>query len=264
MVRCNHWPMRPPLSRLGVLLLSVVTLVATPTGARAQQAPTGAPVNADDAKRLGDDAMVALRYEEALGHYRRAYEANKSPALLYNMGRAYEGLADFPKALDAIEEFSEKAPPELKARVAKLDTLLEDLRRRVTTIIVSTSVAGAEVRLGNKVIGTTRSGQTILRVNAGAQLMSVTHKDYFPFEKSMPLLAGKIETIEVPLSSRSAGALLVVTSPISGAEVSAATFRPRLPQSPVSTAYRCDAMATIPPKRASSSFPASASSSISR
>ena len=211
--------MRRPLSRLGVLLLSVA-LLATPSAALAPQPPTGAPVNADESKRLGDDAMVALRYEEALAHYRRAYEANKSPALLYNMGRAYEGLAEFPKALDALEEFSEKAPPELKARVPKLDTLLGDLRKRVATIIVSTSVPGAEVRLGNKAIGTTREGQTILRVNAGAQVLSVTHKDYFPFEKSLPLLAGKIETVDVQLSSRSAGALLVVTSPISGAEVS--------------------------------------------
>ncbi len=210
--------MRRPLSRAGVLVLSLA-LLSAPTAASAQQPPEAAKTAPDEAKRLGDDAMVALRYEEALAHYRQAYEANKSPALLYNMGRAYEGLADFPKALDALEEFSEKAPPDLKARVPKLDSLLSDLRKRVATIIVSCPVAGAEVRLGSKVIGATREGQTVLRVNAGAQVISVTHKDFFPFEKPLTLVAGKIETVDAQLASRSAGALIVVTSPINGAQV---------------------------------------------
>ena len=211
--------MRRPPSRAGLLLLSVA-LLTSPTAAFAQPPPDGATARPDEAKRLGDEAMVALRYEDALAHYRRAYDANKSPALLYNMGRAYEGLADFPKALDALEEFSEKAPADLKARVPKLDSLLSDLRKRVATVIVSCPVSGAEVRLGNKVIAATREGQTILRVNAGAQVMSVTHRDFFPFEKPLVLAAGKIETVDAQLSSRSAGGLIVVTSPILGAQVS--------------------------------------------
>jgi hypothetical protein len=214
--------MHRPLPRLGVLFLASFVLV-TPTAALAQPSPAGPPAassgNADELKRQGDEAMVALRYEEALAHYRRAYDLSANPALLYNMGRAYEGLGEFPKALDALEGFVEKAPPELKARVPKLETLVNDVRNRVATIIVSAPIAGAEIRLGNKVVGTTRQGQTILRVNAGAQVMSVTHKDYFPFERPLGLTAGKIETVDAQLASRSAGALLVVSSPISGAEV---------------------------------------------
>src|SRR4051812_42541264 len=79
--------------------------------------------SAEEEGQKGDAAMVALRYQEALDNYRKAYELTKSPALLYNMGRAYEGLAEFPKALDALEEFSDKAPRELLARVPKLDEL---------------------------------------------------------------------------------------------------------------------------------------------
>jgi hypothetical protein len=209
-----------PLARIGVFLLSSVLT----TGSALAQHPEGPPAPAsaaaaEEEKRQGDDAMVALRYEEALAHYRRAYEGNKNPALLYNMGRAYEGLSEFPKALDALEEFAEKAPPDLKARVPKLDMLISDVRNRVATVIVSAPVAGAEIRLGNKVVGTTRQGQTILRVNAGPQKISVTHPEYFPFERPLTLAAGKIETVDAALASRSAGALLVVTSPISGAEV---------------------------------------------
>lgn len=206
--------------------LSLATLLFTtslPRAAWAQSAPTSpvanTPAAAEEDKRRGDEAMIALRYEEALASYQRAYAANKSPALLYNMGRAYEGLGDFPKALEALEEFSDKASPDLKARVPKLDDLVADVRSRVATMILSVSVAGAEIRLGQKVIGTSKAGQTIFRVNSGAQTLFVTHKDYFPAERSLTLAAGKIETVEIVLGSRAAEALVRVTSPVSGAAV---------------------------------------------
>jgi len=207
---------------MALLLALVMLLTSLPRAAWAQAAPSEAAPPAaapDEDKRHGDEAMIALRYQEALTYYQRAYDATKSPALLYNMGRAYEGLAEFPKALDALEEFTEKAPPELKARVPKLDDLVADVRKRVATMIVSAPIAGAEIRLGNKVLGSTKPGQTIFRVNAGPQTLTVSHRDYFPFERPIALEAGKIETVDVQLASRAAEALLHVTSPVSGAAV---------------------------------------------
>lgn len=215
--------------KLPWLLAITLIVLGTPAGARAQAesptTPSTTPMapnpsgDADDAKRRGDEAMVAIRYEEALGHYRRAYEQTKNPALLYNMGRAYEGLADFPKALDALEEFAEKASPELKARVPKLDELLADVRNHVATMILSVPVAGAEIRLGGKTISVTKVGQTVVRVNAGPQQLTVWHKDYFPFERQVTLAPAKIETVDVLLASRLGEALLRVTSPVTGATV---------------------------------------------
>jgi hypothetical protein len=208
---------------LSLLFAVIFLLTSLPRAAWAQPAPatpaTTVPSDSDAEKRQGDEAMIALRYEEALTHYRRAYEATKNPALLYNMGRAYEGLGDFPKALDALEEFSEKASPELKARVPKLDDLVTDVRNHVATLILSSAVSGAEIRLGNRVIGLTKPGQTVFRVNSGAQTLTITHKDYFPFERPVTLAAGKIETVDIVLASRTEEALLRVTSPVTGAAV---------------------------------------------
>jgi hypothetical protein len=210
------------LRPLTLLLAIVMLFTSMPRAAWAQAAPTETPLPAgtpDEDKRHGDEAMVALRYQEALAFYRRAYDATKNPALLYNRGRAFEGLAEFPKALDSLEEFTEKAPPELKARVPKLDELVADVRKRVATMIISAPIAGAEIRLGNKVLGTTKPGQTVFRVNSGPQTLTVSHRDYFPFERPVALAAGKIETIDVVLASRSAEALLHITSPVEGAAV---------------------------------------------
>lgn len=189
-------------------------IVAMPRIAFAQGTDTP-----DEAKRKGDEAMIALRYQDALTHYQQAYEATKNPALLYNMGRAYEGLAEFPKALDALEEFNDKAPNELKSRVAKLDDLLRDVRNRVATLVVSCSVENAEIRLGEKVIGRTRIGQTVIRVNAGKQKLVVSRENFFPYERELLLSGGKVETVEATLASRSEAAVLRITSPVEGAAV---------------------------------------------
>lgn len=201
-----------------VLALAVVLGLATPRRAFAQGAAASAD-SPDEAKRKGDEAMVSLRYQEALEHYQRAYEATKSPALLYNMGRAYEGLGDFPRALDALEEFSTKAPADLKARVPKLDELLRDVQSRVATLVVGSSVEGAEIRLGEKVVGKTKAGQVVLRVNAGKQKLVVSREGYFPFEKDVMLVGGRVDTVDATLASRTQSAVLRVTSPVEGASV---------------------------------------------
>lgn len=203
---------------LGILLGGI----AVPRAAFAQGAApssTPSPDTPEEAKRKGDEAMVALRYQDALGYYQQAYEATKSPALLYNMGRAYEGLGEFPKALDALEEFNDKAPADLKSRVSKLDELLRDVRNRVATLVVSCSVENAEIRLGEKVIGRTRVGQTVIRVNAGKQKLVVSREGFFSFEKDLTLTGAKVETVDVTLASRSEAAVLRVTSPVEGASV---------------------------------------------
>lgn len=174
---------------------------------------------AEDAKRRGDDAMVALRYEEAVKEYRTAYEATSNPALLYNMGRAYEGLADFPRALEALEQFAAKAPPELKARVPRLEELLRDVQSRVATLVVLAPVEGAEIRLGPRVVGKTVAGALTLKVNAGRQRIVVQKEGYFPFEKEIPLAGGTTENVDTKLKARANAGILHVTSPVTGAAV---------------------------------------------
>jgi hypothetical protein len=201
------------------VLLGIVVGMTFPRIAFAQNAPTASSDTPEEAKKKGDEAMVALHYQDALAQYQRAYEATKSPALLYNMGRAYEGLGDFPRALDALEEFNDKAPADLKARVTKLDELLRDIRNRVATLVVSSPVENAEIRLGDKVVGRTKAGQTVVRVNAGKQKVVISRDGYLPFEKELLLEGGKVETVEAVFAAHADTAVLRVTSPVEGASV---------------------------------------------
>jgi hypothetical protein len=216
--------MAPPLRtlrRFWLVLLAILAVSGTARVASAQPADTrgGRALSPAEEKARGDEAMVALRYEDALAHYQRAYAESQSPALLYNMGRAHEGLGDFPAALDSLERFAEEAPAELKARVPKLEELLADVRKRVSTIVF-TAPEGAEIRLGGRVIGTAKAGQNTLRVNAGPKTFSLVHEDYFPLEKKVALPPGKVESVDATMASRKAEGLLKVDSDVVGARVS--------------------------------------------
>lgn len=202
-----------------LLVLLSISASAVPRAAFAQTPPAPSQPAVDEDKRKGDEASAELRYMDAIGHYEKSYASTKNPAVLYNMGRAYQSLADFPKALEKLEEFAEKAPADLKARVPQLDALLAEVRGRVATMIISVQVPGAEIRLGDKIIGMTKTGQTILRVNSGPQTLTIRHPDYFEATRPLALTAGKIETVDIVLASRAQEALLTVTSPVTGANV---------------------------------------------
>jgi len=199
-------------------LIAAVFTLLTPGVVFAQQAEV-ATDTPEEAKRKGDEAMIALRYQDALGYYQRAYDATKNTALLYNMGRAYEGLGDFPRALDALEEFNEKAPADLRAKVPALPDLIRDVKKRVATLVVNAAIADAEIRLGEKVLGKTKSTPSLFRVNAGKQHLVVSREGYFPYERDVALEGGRIETVSAELASRTQAAVLRVTSPVDGASV---------------------------------------------
>ncbi len=177
------------------------------------------PGSPEDQKRRGDDAMVALRYADALSLYEQAYKTTKNAALLYNMGRAYEGLGDFPKALDNLEQFNRDASADLKARVPKLAELIADVSAHVAGVRVTCTVAGADIRLGTRIIGTTIVGSKGFRVPSGPATLEISAEGYFPFKRDLTLAAGKTETVDALLASRTEKGVIKIQSPTAGASV---------------------------------------------
>src|SRR5690606_11982314 len=108
----------------------------------------------------------------------------------------------------ALEEFVDKAPPDIKARVPKLEALLHDVRSHVATLVVSAPVDGAEIRLGERVVGKTQTGQVVIRVNAGKQKLFVAKDGFFPFEKDVELRGGQVETVSAQIVTRTSAGLL--------------------------------------------------------
>ncbi|MDB4937052.1 MAG: uncharacterized protein JWP87_4024 [Labilithrix sp.] len=132
--------------------LVVVSVLALASGdARADDA---APPRVEELRKRGNQAMLDLNYAEALSAYTAAIAiAPDDAALYYNLGRAHQAREDYPAALDALEQFAQKASPEVKARVATLSQLISDVRSRVGTLSVqcSADAADATISVGDKV-----------------------------------------------------------------------------------------------------------------
>lgn len=200
----------------GFLTLSVALSVGSASSARADTSPEAA-AKAAQLKEQGNKAMDGLRYQQALALYAEAYGLTQDPALLYNKGRALEGLGDFPEALAAQEEFDAKAPPELKAKVSGLAKLLADLRSHVSTLELHVNAADAEVRLDNRILG--QSSQKKFLLNAGKATIKITKEGFFPIERELALIGGQTTVLDLTLLSKAERGVLVVKSPTSGAMV---------------------------------------------
>jgi tetratricopeptide (TPR) repeat protein len=162
-------------------------------------AAAGGP-SATELKARADAAMDGGAFATAIEGYRASFELSHSPALLYNIGNAYERLGDYPNALIFLQRFSWVAPPELKARVPQLDELVESVRAKLAVLVVHCSVPGARVLVRGAWRGTTPlAGE--LTVMPGTARVEIVADGYRPFARELVLPAGgeaRVDAILVP------------------------------------------------------------------
>lgn len=220
----------------GATFVIVWTALAWSPGALlAQPAPTAPPVPVveekaseappDDVqaraaarKKAGDEAMEALQYADALAAYGDAHAITGDPALLYNMGRALQALNRFPEALDKLDAFDLAASPELKARVPRLPKLIADIRQRVSSLRIVTSVDGARILVRGTVVGKSPLAGP-LRLAAGPADVEIEIDGYFPAKQSVELPGGGELRVDVKLFSRTTTGVLQVKASVPGGEV---------------------------------------------
>lgn len=210
------------LLRIFALAGVVIAVSSTVVASASAQAPEGQEASntekAAQLKRQGNEAMERGRPADALAMYRAAYEAEPDAALLYNMGRAYQALADYPQALEYLTRFDKEASPKLKERVPNLAALIAEVQARVTTVTIVVNVDGATVRLGNRRLGKTPL-EAPVQVNAGKFTLEVNSDQHLPYEQEVDLAGGKTVTLNVALDSKETHGFLAVRSPEPGVSV---------------------------------------------
>jgi hypothetical protein len=161
--------------------------------------------------------MDTLRFSDALAAYAAAYDLEKDPALLYDQGRAFQLLGDYPNALARFEQFEATAPPEVRERVRTLPQVVADLRARVTSLVIVCDVRGAQIRLRDKLVGVAPLAGPV-RVNAGkVATLEASADGYYPFRHDVDLPPGGTAMVEITLRSKQTHGVLVLQSPITGA-----------------------------------------------
>ena len=183
--------------------------------------PTPEQVAAEGANKLrdqGNEAMLGMRYSDALASYQQALRLSpESAGLHYSIARAYQFLGEYPEALGALESFEKYATPETKAKVGKLDALYAQIRPRISTLKLTCSAPGARVLLRDKVIGTTPLPPT--RLPSGAATIQIELDGFFPEARDVVLPGGGELAIEVTLGRKSSSGLLSIRSEPVGALV---------------------------------------------
>lgn len=203
-----------------------------PTALALAAALVASPASADEdavseLRRQGNDAMQRLNYSEAIELYTKALAvAPNDAALHYNLGRAYQAREDYSAALRSFEAFTRLASPELRAKVQGLDVLVEDLKKRVVTLVVRCSAVVDPVRilLDNRVVATSCSPDgapvTVNTPRAGASLeLKLEAERYAAASRRVAAPSGG--TVDVTfdlLPKATSGILRIKTSP-AGAEV---------------------------------------------
>ena len=210
---------RSSLASLALLVpLAVTSALPSAARAAAPAAPAQAPGAA--AKARGDAAMIGLEYDVALAAYAEAYQASHDPALLYNQARASQALGDYAGALAFLDQFSAQAPANIKAKVPQLESLRVDLVGHVATLDLTCNVGGAEVLVGNRVLGRTPLPPT-LKINAGAAKLVVRADGYLPDTREVNLPGGNAPAVAIAVTLRRTDVtgVLLVRSPVAGTNV---------------------------------------------
>ncbi len=199
-------------TRLAFAALALSWMLS-PRGARADDVDDPAAA----AKKRGDELMLGGKAAEALSAYAEAYALRKDPALLYNRGRAYQALGDYPASLDQLEMFDREATPELRARVPGLVVLMTDVRSHVSTLALTCDVAGAEVRLRDRTLGITPVAS--LRVTSGKGRVELAKDGYFTVVRELELPPGGSASVDVHLVSKQTSGQITIGSPAGPARV---------------------------------------------
>lgn len=186
-----------------------LTLTTTSSLAFAQSADDKA--KAAKLKTEADRAMDDIQYADALAKYKQAHDLNPDPALLYNEGRAYGALNQYPEALSALEQFVAQASPELKAKVPTIDALIADFRKHTSTVTITCNVPGAAVLLRDKAVGACPLAKPLV-VNSGPATVVVSAVDWVTQKKDVVLPDGGAQTIDVQLVKATPASVLVVRS----------------------------------------------------
>jgi hypothetical protein len=205
---------------LGAMLLACLLVASSARSARAQEASDTS--QAADLRRRGNEAMDARRFGEALALYRQAHSLSQDAALLYNQGRALEGLGRYAEALAQLEKFDAEAAPALKARVPGLARMLAEVRSHVAFVDVKSNVAGAHVNMQGNDVGTTPLATT-LKLDPGRATLEIVAEGYEPYRREIDLEGGRTVVIDATLLPKP----VPVSPPSQAAPVTAAPAESR-------------------------------------
>lgn len=203
--------------KLGFVLLLTCAFVSASNASHAQSSSTPTPeaptadavARAAEFKKKADALMQELRYADALGLYKQAYELNADPAILYNQGRALQAVGDYPEALERLESFKRVAPPDVRSKVPDLDGLISEIAARVSHVVFRCTPMDARVAVRERLVADACKGEPIA-LRAGPATIEIAAEGHEPYRETLELSPGATATVGKPLVERRTESILSV------------------------------------------------------
>jgi hypothetical protein len=133
------------------------------------------------------------RYADAAREFEEAYRLSRRPALLYNMGKSYDGGNDYARALDAYQRFLAAGPVAAADREFATKRI-ELLQKMVGKIELAGAVEGSAVTLDGASVGTTPLSAPLV-VNPGRHQLTLGHEGYATFRTAVNAPVGGTVTV---------------------------------------------------------------------
>ncbi len=191
--------------RLFAILMSLGLLSAFPQAALAQE-QDASPQRTEAAMRFdrGVEFYNAGALDAALVEFERAYELISDYRVLFNIARVHVEQNHYVEGVRAYERYLEEGGDELsKARRTQAEQELEVLRARIANLTVRSNVAGAELSLNGKVVGTLPSSEPIA-LDPGTWELRLEKPGYHPVHRTLKLAAGDSPQLTLNLNVQTA------------------------------------------------------------
>ncbi len=175
---------------------------AAPAWAQSFPEDAGAPLSPSDDLEIakahfatGQAYYERQRFADAAREFEEAYRLAPKPALLYNIGKSYDGGNDFARALDAYLRFLRAAPADSTDRPF-VQKRVEILSLLVGQVTLQGAVPGSAVTFDGKPAGTTPLEGPIV-TNPGPHRLALTHDGYATFRANVDVPVGRAFAVSI-------------------------------------------------------------------
>jgi hypothetical protein len=146
-------------------------------------------------------------FRAALIEFERAYSVAPHYAVLYNVGQCRYQLQDYAGSLAAFEKFLATGGAQGSSdQRRRAEATLEDLRKRVARVAVTTDVDGAEVAVDDLVVGTTPLTSPLV-VSEGRRKIVATKPGYATASRNVDVAGNDATEVALHLEPLAAPAL---------------------------------------------------------
>lgn len=214
------------MKRRGPLLLLVLCgaslVVASPRGARAQDAKTAARAHFD----RGLAASNEQRLDDAAREFEEAYALAPDFKVLFNIGRVSALLGRPLRAVEAFEGYLAQGGDRVsEERHAEVQRLIDEQLPKLATLGVTTK-EGADVRVDGRLVGRAPLARRV-RLAAGAHTIEALLDDRPPVLREVTLAGGSTTDVTLAFPLAASPAATASTSSLGLEQTPEAAPRPR-------------------------------------